>query len=391
MREQWRTYSRRLRSFWRQEQGAGTAFYVLGTMGLLVISAFIVDSLQTTGDAAQVKRATDAAALAVGHQVVASNEKNEDVGQEQITELAYQYIRTNLGLNSKLTANLSRDKVSVSSGRNSDDNRTYTVAVTFDTDPELLNISSQEQLVYSTVEVRTASLEVALALPNTLKEDSSNLAALRRISNTFAEDLIGNSYNTWLALVPYSQAVNVYDVARANRIRQWVAEGALNPVELTSLFRSGYGSLADRRIPDRRYNRLCMYRGLDRGENYFWDESPVNQFFIYYRHDLPENSGINYNISWIGPNPDFGQANGVNDTRYMIVDHGCPVAPLLPLTSDFDKISTRLNSMSTGFNVNYAIAMGWAAMSLAPEFRGSSGWGGGMICRRSLTMAITST
>lgn len=365
---------RALHVFARQERGAGTAFYVLGTMALLVSAAFIVDSTTATGDATQIKRAADAAALAVGRQVVISGNENKEFDHEQMTELAFDYVKTNLGLNSQLESGMTLDKVNVSEGRSANDYPTYTVTVSFTTAPSLLRLNDTGQEVYSTVEVLNRSLEVALILPNTASEDDSNLAALRRIGNTFAENLLNDRENAWLAVVPHSQSVSVYDADHTNRIRQWASSGALNPVELTTLFQSGYGSLADRRMPDRRYNRLCMYRGLNQGENYFWDEAPTGQFRVYYRADLPANSSINYSISWIGPNPDFGQADGVNDTRYLIVDHGCPVAPLLPLSNDLDEIAERLDEMSTGFNVNYAIALGWAAMALAPSFRGSSGW-----------------
>ncbi|EHD23064.1 hypothetical protein BrE312_3714 [Brenneria sp. EniD312] len=362
--------------FLRQERGAGAVFYVLGTMALLVSAAFIVDTSTSTGDATQIKRATDAAALAVGHQAVISGNENREYDQEQMQELAFDYVKANLGLNGKLAEQLTLDKVSVSEGRSDNDYPTYTVTASFTTAPELLQLAESEQQVYSTVEVLNRSTEVALILPNTAKENSANLAALRRIGNEFAENLIGGRENIWLALVPHSQAVSVYDADQSERIRQWAESGALNPVELTSLFQSGYGSLADRRMPDRRYNLLCMYRGLNRGDNYFWDEEPAGQFRIYYRYDSNvSNAYESYSISWVGPNPNFGQATGANDTRSLVVDMGCPYAPLLPLTNDLDKIAGRLDEMRTGFNVNYAIAIGWAAMALAPNFRGSAGWG----------------
>lgn len=360
--------------FLRQERGAGAAFYVLGAMALLVTAAFIVDTSTSTGDAAQIKRATDAAALAVGYQVVVSGNENKKYDQQQMTELAFDYVKANIGLNSALAEKIALDKVSVREGRSDNDYPTYTVTVSFTTAPELLQLGESEQEIYSTVEVLNRSTEVALILPNTSKEDSANLAVLRRIGNEFAENLIGERENIWLALVPHSQAVSVYDAEHTNRIREWAAPGALTPVELTSLFNSGYGGLADRRIPDRRFNLLCMYRGLNRGDNYFWDETPTGQFRVYYRADLPPNAPEAYFISWVGPNPSFGQAIGTNDTRYLVVDQGCPYAPLLPLTNDFDKIAGRLDEMRTGFNVNYAIAIGWAAMALAPNFRGSAGW-----------------
>lgn len=366
---------RALVRFSRQDRGAGTPFFVLGTLGVLVSGAFVVDTLNATGDATQIKRATDAAAWAIGHQAVISHSQNETFDQQQMSELAYQYVIHNLGMNTKLSSQINRESVNVTVGEAGDDRRTYRVSVSFNAAPDLLNIGALEQEVYSSAETRTASLEVALAIPNTLAESGDNLAVLRRLGNGFAKTLIGSNENAWLSLVPYSQSVNIYDAEKTNRIREWSMPGALNPIELTTLFQSGYGSLADRRLPDRRFNRLCMYRGLNQNENYHWDEPPGGQFQIYYRADLPANSPINYNISWIGPNPTFGQAGGANDTRFLIVDHGCPAAPLLPLSNDLNKITERLSDMRTSFNVNFAIAMGWAAMSLAPAFRGEAGWG----------------
>ncbi|GKT02115.1 hypothetical protein AVKW3434_22020 [Acidovorax sp. SUPP3434] len=65
----------------------------------------------------------------------------------------------------------------------------------------------------------------------------------------------------------------------------------------------------------------------------------------------------------------------MNAERTLIVDRGCPSAALLPLTNNLDEINLRLSEMSRRHNINYSIAMGWAAMALAPNFRGDSGWG----------------
>ena len=113
---------------------------------------------------------------------------------------------------------------------------------------------------------------------------------MRRLTREFASDVFGTRPDgrTWLALVPYSQSVNVYDAEDSNRILRWATPAALRPVELRSLF-TRYAGLNDRRIPDRRANLLCMYRGLARGQNYFWDQAPSGQFKIHYRHDLPQN------------------------------------------------------------------------------------------------------
>ncbi|KAF1070379.1 MAG: hypothetical protein GAK45_00794 [Pseudomonas citronellolis] len=302
----------------------------------------------------------------------AAAEYKDDASTQQT--VAEQYVRANLGMNSGLLANLG--EIEVQQGTGADQTRTFTVTAAVRNVPMLLGVAARDLEVSSTVEARQASTEVSLILPNTGAEGADNLAVLRRLGKDFARELIDDNDNTWLALVPYSQSVSVYDAEQPNRIRDWSTAAGLRPVELTSLFRSGYANLADARMPDRRSKILCMYRGLNRGENYFWDQAPSGQFLIYYRADIPSNDGnINpYTISWIGPNPEFGQATGTNDTRTLITDRGCPSAALLPLTNDLDKIDARLDAMSTRFNVNYAIAMGWGAMALAPAFQGDSGW-----------------
>lgn len=353
-----------LNSTGRQHGGAAPFILLLIGAGLM-LAAYATDSARMKSSAAQLKRATDAAAMAAAMAYAA------DSGSD-IQSIAEKYVNANLGMDSAQTGN--NLAVGTSAIESSGDPGVR-VTATFLATSLLNGAGPADVTVASAAVARNKSLEVALILPNTSKEDSDNLNALRTIGNEFAENLIGTSSNTWLALVPHSQAVSVYDADYTGRVRSWASSTGLNPVELTSLFSSGYGSLADRRIPDRRYNLLCMYRGLNQGENYFWDEAPANQFRIYYRADLPANAVESYYISWVGPNPSYGQATGANDTRYMVVDKGCPYAALLPLSNDLDQISERLDAMRTGYNVNYAIAMGWAAMALAPAFQGSSGWG----------------
>jgi hypothetical protein len=358
---------------------------VLTFGGALLATAYTLDTSRMTNNASQVKRATDAAAMAVGLTRVRDGEQP----LETLQTLANGYVFNNLGMDSSLGDQIASEDILLTEETGEDNRLRYRVSVTFEAVPELLGGETKIITVQSTVEVRPAALEVALALPNTTAEDDLNLAVLRRLGNHFAENLLKNRADAWLALVPYSQSVNVSpdytnpdtrtpsgpSSAHLQRLNNWVLPTALRPIELTSLFRTGYASLADRRIPDRRANLLCMYRGLNRGENYFWDEAPSAQFHIYYRYDASRNSSPGATpISWVGPNPTFGKATGVNDTRWMVADIGCPSAPLLPLSNDLEAIDKRLQQMSTRWNVNYAIAMGWSAMALAPTFRGSNGW-----------------
>ncbi|WP_323664360.1 Tad domain-containing protein [Pectobacterium carotovorum] len=367
----------RLSAFIQQEKGAGTAFYTLGAMALLVTAAFIVDTSTATGDATQIKRATDAAALAVGHQATING---EEYSQEETNKLAYDYVKNNLGMNSALSEKLAAGDVAVTEGRNSETRKTYTVTVAFETKPSLLSLGARKQEVYSTSEVINRPTEIAFVMPVTGDMSEGDIRSLKSVSRSFVERMLssadGKRDNLWLSLVPYSQSVSVYDAEDANRIRRWAAPGALNPPELRSLFASGVvSSMADRRFPDRRANLLCMYRGLGREENFFWDEPPVGQFKVYYRHDLPQNGSPGAPpISWRGPNPDFDDTNAV-DTRWIVADKGCPNAALMPLTNEESKLNQRIEQFSARFNTNYAIAMSWAGAALSPNMRGSDGWG----------------
>ncbi|MEF9676927.1 Tad domain-containing protein [Pectobacterium aroidearum] len=371
----------RLSAFIQQEKGAGTGFYVLGAMALLVTAAFIVDTSTATGDATQIKRATDAAALAVGHQATING---EEYSQEETNKLAYEYVKNNLGMNKALSEKLVASDVSVAEGRNSATRKTYTVTVAFETKPSLMSLGARKQEVYSTAEVINRPTEIALVMPVTGDMSDADIRSLKSVSRSFVERMLssadGKRDNLWLSLVPYSQSVNVYDAEDANRIRRWSTPSALNPPELRSLFASGVvSSLADRRFPDRRANLLCMYRGLGREENFFWDEPPVGQFRIYYRHDLPQNGSPGAPpITWRGPNPDlypWDNNSDAVDTRFIVADRGCPNAALMPLTNEESKLNQRIAEFTPRFNTNYAIAMSWAGAALSPNMRGSDGWG----------------
>ncbi|MBT0570727.1 hypothetical protein KIK84_10330 [Curvibacter sp. CHRR-16] len=361
------------------QQGGIAPLLLLLTGATLTLLVYATAGTRLKTDAAQLKRATDAAAMAVT-QAYASDKKTD------VQTLAEKYVRTNLGMDAQQLQN----QLSVSVERvTRDDAQGFRVSATFHTEATALERSADVTVSSAAVGLYKA-VEVSLALPNTTSETSSNLAVLRRLGMRFADQLVADRNNAWIALVPYSQSVNVSpdftdpttrtprgpSAAHLARLRSWTTANALRPQRLQALFRTGFSGLSDARMPDRRANLLCLFRGLHQGENYFWDSAPGAQFGVYYRHDLPENGSLGADpISWIGPDPTFGSISGALDTRFLVADRGCPAAPLLPLTNDLDKVQERLSQMSTRFNANYAIALGWSAMALAPAFRGSSGWG----------------
>ncbi|WP_196772884.1 hypothetical protein [Pseudodesulfovibrio alkaliphilus] len=336
--------------------------------GSIAVLAFVVDSTRLTSDSAQLKHATDAAATATA--LAYARDKSTNV-----QEMAEQYVQANLGFSrSQVEPQL---EVTVAP-YSKDSYDGFRVSATYTAEPSMLGGNDRAVTVSSAAVAIYCPIELAMVLPNTSSESPADLAALSRLTKTLAERLIEDKPDRWMALVPYSQTVNVYDRDYPDRVTQWAETGALKPVELTSLFMSnnyGITSLASRAMPDLRVKRLAVYRGVHPGENYYWTESPIAGFKIHYRHDLPVNANWMPYISWKGPNPFFGKATGVADTRYIVGDKGCPTAALLPLTNNMDDIDARLNQMESGFNINYAIAMGWGAMALSPAFRGSAGWG----------------
>jgi hypothetical protein len=368
-------------SFMKNEVGSAAPFAVLALVGALMAISYAVDTTRMVNSSAQIKRATDAAAMAVGNSELLSGNEGK---LPELQKLAYGYVRSNLGMDSELVEQIGQGQIKVTRGK-SEDGVTYSVSVILDAKSALLGVEDKEQIISSTAEVVARDTEVALMIPNAEESRSStNLSALRELSKDFLDELeVGKADeangNVWFSLIPFGLAVNVYDPTDLNRINRWASFGALNPPELRSLFRSGRAnSLADPRFPDRIADRLCMFRGLGEGENFFWDEPPTGQFGVYYLHDEPANGSPGAApISWVGPNPDEWPDNSVDAQRWIVVDRHCPHAPLLPLTDDIDELDSRFDQMQpdTGSNTNIAIAMGWAATTLSPNMRGEAGLG----------------
>ncbi len=351
-----------------RRRGAAAIMAILMLVGGLAVAFFALDSMRMGSDAARLKHATDAAAIAVSQAYA----KDSDT---DVQEMAERYVLANLGLDEE---QLGQELELAVTPITEDGYDGFRISATFRADPGMMGGQGQKVTVSSAAVAIYNPLEVAVVIPNSGIEGPAEMAALRRLTNGFAEQLVGDLPDRWISLVPYSQTVNVYDDEAPNRIRRWAEPGALEPVELTSLFRSneyGISNLASRNMPDLRTKRLDVYRGLHEGENYFWTEPPGGAFKVRYRADLPANAPSLPYIQWTGPNPMFGEATGTNDVRYIVADKGCPEAALLPLTNDLDAIDTRLGKMRAQFNVNYAIALGWGGMALSPAFRGPDGWG----------------
>lgn len=358
----------------RDDSGAAAVFMIFGLMAVLVGGAFVIDTQRMVSDSAQIKRATDAAAIAIAHQWATG--QNEDFDP---ATLADQYVRANTGLDETLKTSISSVEVS----ETTDTPRQFTVTATFAERPKLIMPTAQMITIQSTAEAEGSPREVALVLPSSADTD---IPAMQDLANDFVDRLFGSNSNgdpnetvdnTWVSVVPYSQAVNVYDPDDEDRITRWAADGALTPSELDRLWASGYSGHDDAAMPDRRADLLCMFRGLTLGENYDWDQAPDSSFGLYYRYESAGNTynnSVYYSVSWTGPDPWAGGV-GVWATRTIINDPGCPKAAVLPLDAKRSEIEDRIDEISEAWNTNLTIGLSWGGVALSPEMRGSSGWG----------------
>jgi len=356
-----------------RQRGNVAPMLILALAGGLIASAFAFDVMRLDANASQLKRAADAAVLAVGHAAL----ENPDRSDTELGQLAEQYVHANPGLDRRLANEIAAGSITLT--RSDDGNRTlFAVQVEVDTrgalSGEALDTGEQHLTVTSRAEVIRDPLEVALMLPNSRAENGRHMAALRRLAHDVSAQLLEGDTreDTWVALVPYAQAVNVFDADHPDRVLDWSDPATWRPAGESNLiawfWRQGYRGLIDPLMPDRQMNLLCLGRGLLPGQNYAWQQPPDASFEIYYRFELPSNGASR-------AYPDAPRIPRDNDNRAMIADYGCPRAPVLPLSDDQRAIDARLSQMQAHFVINLGIAMGWAGMTLAPEMGGVDGWG----------------
>ncbi len=201
---------------------------VLALVGGLLAAGFAIDVLRMTGDAGQLKRATDAAALALGREYIRNSKDFDTVGPT----LAGDYVRANLGAGSDLKATLEDVGLTktVSGG-----NTILEVAARFTSQPTLSGQAPHAFTIRSAAEVHVGSIEVALVLPFTVDISRASMTVLTNLGKTFASDLMRDDAHVYVSVVPYYQRVNVYDAKRRSRIRSWPRPEGLKPRELTNI------------------------------------------------------------------------------------------------------------------------------------------------------------
>jgi len=351
-------------------RGAAAVTALLLLAGSMAVVSYVVVSSRMTADAAQLKHATDAAAMATSRAY--ARDSSTDV-----QEMAERYVQANLGFDNE---QLNNQLVVSVEPYTYDDYDGFRVSAKFTAEASILGGDDQEVTVSSAAVAVYNPVELAVVLPNTSSSTSGELTALKQIVMYLAEEFIEDKEDRWMSLVPFSETVNIWDDDHPNRMREWAATDALKPDGLYMLFRKnnyGIASLASRKMPNNQTERIGAYRGLFVEECYNWTEAPQGSF--YYRYTGTSAPTVNYPgqpyITYYGPPVTSCSKFGNNDLRIIVADPGIPTAPVLPLTNDLDEIEARLDMMEPGDFENHIIGLGWGAKTLAPAFRGSTGWG----------------
>lgn len=375
------------RTSFARQRGISAVLLLFLIGGAAALAAYTTESTRLSSNAAQLKRATDAAALAL-----ANDASNDGTTATQRQELASRYVSANLGMDSELARQLQR--IDVEESRDGDQ-RTFRVSASFEARPLLLGGASREVVVQSAAQAQHPRTEVALIIDSTMAlKTVADLRAQAEAAKYFVDQLFTASQGSgpddergglWMSVIPFAQEVNVYD-PDDDRIHRWTSRAALRPTyhEALNFFRdmwqAGYRDLSDRRIPNRRAERLGLFRGRGPHERMFWDNPPTQPTFqIVYdpistalaelSKPIPSSRRY-YAISFQQTTNGGGIGSHTWETDWDI-----PNATLLPLEASRQKIHERIDSIDGGSQSVIPNAMGWAGSTLSPSWRGSAGWG----------------
>lgn len=192
----------------REESGSAAVNVVFFLIGGIALTAFVVDATRVSADGARLKQATDAAAQAVAMEAAKDSETD-------VLGMAQRYVAVNLGLDKE---QLSRDLSVAVEPVTWNDYEGYRVSASFRALPSLLGGPGKTVEVASAAVAIYNPLEIAFVAPSTINETQRDMQAIRDIGEAFYDEVIDGRADRWMALVPYSDGVNVWDDAKAFRV-----------------------------------------------------------------------------------------------------------------------------------------------------------------------------
>ena len=204
----------------REESGSAAVNVVFFLIGGIALTAFVVDATRVSADGARLKQATDAAAQAVAMEAAKDSETD-------VLGMAQRYVAVNLGLDKE---QLSRDLSVAVEPVTWNDYEGYRVSASFRALPSLLGGPGKTVEVASAAVAIYNPLEIAFVAPSTINETQRDMQAIRDIGEAFYDEVIDGRADRWMALVPYSDGVNVWDDAKGvSRIRSWAMPDRIEP------------------------------------------------------------------------------------------------------------------------------------------------------------------
>ncbi len=380
--------------FLRGQRGAVAPFAILVIAALLLTAAYVQDTVRMDANSRQLKRATDAAALALAKEWLlqdpAFNEQREIIAEE--------YIRANLGLDQGLALTL--DQVEVEQlDRNGYPN--FEVSAHFTANAELSGFGSHDIRVASTAEVISTTQEVALVLDSsmtlvssfgltsdaTLHADAIEYFLQQLYGTDTSGEVVEERDNLYVSVVPFSNGVNLYNDDEPqnsqSRLLEWATTESLTQDEDfywigSRGFYERYGDLTSPVYPDRRAKRQGFYRGTTSlNRRWVWEPNPQQDPFRLLARMPGSNAETGrparseqryFTLSTIGDGDFAG-------SQTIATDPGLPNTPVLPLTANYHTVMEQVRRIKGDWEIWPMPGILWGGSTLSPQWRGDNGWG----------------
>lgn len=370
-----------IRRFLRNEEGSIFIVVALATMAVVGAVGVAVDIARGQMVQAKLQNAVDAAGLAAGASVNATN----------IGDIATKYATINFA-QGNLGATLNPISTTLSS-----DKKLVTITASADLPTTITRIFNQSNItVNASTEITRSNkgLEVAMVLDTTGSMAGSKIVALKNAAHSLVNVLFGTeavATNLWIGLVPFSQSVNV-----GASHSDWLDQTYFNALPWET---KSWGGCTEARYTSAR--DITDDPPFDLNfPNAEPPAAPYEKFKAYFNGTwsaaLPVNICSNSSscrCSNYGPcGTDIKTSvttryrvtcanNNCSRTDYTLTagsnpSNGCIGTPVTPLTNVKSTITSGINALvAAGMtHVNHGAVWGWRMIS--PRWRGY--WGGAM-------------
>ncbi len=355
------------------KQGNVAIIFALALLPTLAAIGAAVDITRALQVKARLNSALDAAGLAAGKKI--------DASDAVIIETANAYFQANypadaLGVPGALSVNITDDKIQLS--------------VTANVETTIMKIMGFNDIdVSSTNEIsrEVTGLEIALALDNTGSMAGTKLANLKTASHELINILFGNDNSPLhlkMSLVPFAAGVNVgplFDPA-------WLDMAGQSSIHSEN-FTAGTNlwTLYDN-ITNRNWNGCVIERpnGLDEQDVPPTAGNPDTFFVPWFVPDEPDGSNPTYPNSYL-PDGGFSSSTSKADRQKSTVkypasgvaisssisaskgpNHNCKdTQTITPLTNDKLLLESRIDAMVAAHLTHIPIGLAWGWRTLSPE------------------------